>query len=256
VTLPKPDGGERELSVPTVVDRLIQQARLQVSGRIEDAGVARLIRASLNSGIMSDGVAQVRDRGAPQGGPMSRLLANVLLHEVDKELERRGQRFVRYADDANVYVRSRRTRERVMALLRSLYEKLKLTIHESKSAIASVFGRKFLGYSLWVARGRVVKRKVADKPLATFKQRVRQLTRRSDVTQHGTSGGWPAAVPAGMERLLRIGANAERLALTGRMVASPDACDPTQAVEARDDHLPRTAGAGRQTRGCNTYGGQ
>jgi RNA-directed DNA polymerase len=240
VTIPKPDGGERELGIPTVVDRLIQQALLQVlqpildpafseysygfrpgrrahdavlaaqahvqsglrvvvdvdlekffdrvnhdilidrlSKRIDDAGVIRLIRAYLNSGIMSDGVMQERYRGTPQGGPLSPLLANVLLDEVDKELERRGHCFVRYADDANVYVRSRRAGERVMALLRRLYEKLNLTINESKSAVASVFGRKFLGYSLWVARGQVVKRKVADKPLATFKQRVRQLTRRS-----------------------------------------------------------------------------
>jgi RNA-directed DNA polymerase len=240
VMIPKPDGGERELGIPTVVDRLIQQALLQVlqpildptfsehsygfrpgrraqdavlaaqahvesglrvvvdvdlekffdrvnhdilidrlSKRIEDAGVIRLIRAYLNSGIMSDGVVQECDRGTPQGGPLSPLLANVLLDEVDKELERRGHCFVRYADDANVYVRSRRAGERVMALLRRLYEKLNLTINESKSAVASVFGRKFLGYSLWVARGQVVKRKVAAKPLATFKQRVRQLTRRS-----------------------------------------------------------------------------
>ena len=240
VIIPKPEGGERELGIPTVVDRLIQQALLQVlqpildptfsehsygfrpgrraheavlaaqayvqSGRkvvvdvdlekffdrvnhdilidrlnrrIGDAGVIRLIRAYLNSGVMSDGVVQERYRGTPQGGPLSPLLANVLLDEVDKELERRGHCFVRYADDANVYVCSRRAGERVMALLRRLYEKLNLTINESKSAVASVFGRKFLGYSLWVARGKVVKRKVAAKPLATFKQRVRQLTRRS-----------------------------------------------------------------------------
>jgi RNA-directed DNA polymerase len=240
VTIPKSDGGERERGIPTVVERLIQQALLQVlqpildpifsehsygfrpgrreqdaglaaqahvqsglrvvvdvdlekffdrvnhdtlidrlSKRIEDAGVIRLIRAYLNSGIMSDGVVQVRDRDTPQGGPVSPLLANVPLDEVDKELERRGHCFVRYADDANVYVRSRRAGERVMALLRRLYEKLNLTINESKSAVASVFGRKFLGYSLWVARDRTIKRKVAAKPLETFKQRVRQLTRRS-----------------------------------------------------------------------------
>jgi RNA-directed DNA polymerase len=151
----------------------------RLSKRIADAGVIRLIRAYLNSGIMSDGVVQERYQGTPQGGPLSPLLANVLLDEVDKELERRGHCFVRYADDANVYVRSRRAGERVMALLRRLYGKLKLTVNEAKSAVASVFGRKFLGYSLWVARGRVVKRKVAAKPLARFKQRVRQLTRRS-----------------------------------------------------------------------------
>ena len=102
-----------------------------------------------------------------------------MLDEVDRELERRGHCFVRYADDANVYVRSRRAGERVMALLRRLYGKLNLTVNEAKSAVASVFGRKFLGYSFWVVRGGEVKRRVADKPLATFKQRVRQLTCRS-----------------------------------------------------------------------------
>jgi RNA-directed DNA polymerase len=240
VTIPKPDGGERELGIPTVTDRLIQQALLQVlqpvldptfsehsygfrpgrrahdavlaaqsyvqSGRrivvdvdlekffdrvnhdilidrlqkrIGDAGVIRLIRAYLNSGIMDDGVVQQRDQGTPQGGPLSPLLANVLLDEVDKELERRGHCFVRYADDANVYVRSRRAGERVMALLRRLYGRLRLKVNETKSAVASVFGRKFLGYSLWVAPGGVVKRKVAVKPLLAFKQRIRELTRRS-----------------------------------------------------------------------------
>lgn len=240
VTIPKPEGGERELGIPTVTDRLIQQALLQVlqpildptfsehsygfrpgrnahdavlaaqsyvqSGRrivvdvdlekffdrvnhdilidrlqqrIADPGVIRLIRAYLNSGIMSDGVAQQRMMGTPQGGPLSPLLANVLLDDVDRELERRGHCFVRYADDANVYVRSRRAGERVMALLRRLYGKLHLTVNETKSAVASVFGRKFLGYSFWVAPGGVIKRKVAVKPLTTFKQRIRQLTRRS-----------------------------------------------------------------------------
>ncbi len=239
VTIPKPDGGERELGIPTVTDRLIQQALLQVlqpildptfsehsygfrpgrraqdavlaaqayvqSGlrvvvdvdlskffdrvnhdilidrlrkRIDDAGVIWLVRAYLNSGIMDGGVVQSRDEGTPQGGPLSPLLANVMLDEVDKELERRGHRFARYADDANVYVRSVRAGERVMALLRRCYVKLHLVVNESKSAVASVFGRKFLGYSLWVGAGREVKRKVADKALGTFKQRIRELTRR------------------------------------------------------------------------------
>jgi RNA-directed DNA polymerase len=146
--------------------------------RIDDAGVIRLIRAYLNSGIMSDGVVQARHQGTPQGGPLSPLLANVLLDEVDKELERRGHCFVRYADDANVYVRSHRAGERVMALLRSLYAKLHLTVNETKSAVASVLGRKFLGYSFWSGRGEI-KCAVAAKPLANFKQRIRQLTGRS-----------------------------------------------------------------------------
>lgn len=146
--------------------------------RIGDTGVIRLIRAYLNSGIMSDGVVQERYQGTPQGGPLSPLLANVLLDEVDKELERRGHCFVRYADDCNVYVRSRRAGERVMELLRRCYTKLRLTVNETKSAVASVVGRKFPGYSFWFAKDGV-KRKVAAKPLAAFKQRVRQLTRRS-----------------------------------------------------------------------------
>ena len=102
-----------------------------------------------------------------------------MLDEVDKELERRGHCFARYADDANVYVRSVRAGQRVMALLRHRYAKLHLVVNESKSAVVSVFGRKFLGYSLWMARGGEVKRKVAAKPLDTFKQRIRELTRRS-----------------------------------------------------------------------------
>jgi RNA-directed DNA polymerase len=240
VTIPKPDGGERELGIPAVTDRLIQQALLQVlqpildptfsphsygfrpgrsahqavfaaqsyvqSGRrvvvdvdlekffdrvnhdilmnrvqkrIGDAGVIRLIRAYLNSGIMMDGVVQERVMGTPQGGPLSPLLANVLLDEVDKELERRGHSFVRYADDANVYVRSRRAGKRVMALLLKLYGRLRLKVNETKSAVASVFQRKFLGFSFWVAPGGAIKRRVSNKPIATFKQRVRRLTRRS-----------------------------------------------------------------------------
>jgi len=240
VMIPKPDGSQRELGIPTVTDRLIQQALLQVlqplldptfsehsygfrtgrrahdavltaqsyvqSGRrivvdvdlekffdrvnhdiliarlqkrIPDAGVIRLIRAYLSSGIMDGGVVMERHEGTPQGGPLSPLLANVLLDEVDKELERRSHCFVWYADDCNVYVRSRRAGERVMGLLRRLYARLRLKVNEIKSAVASVFAdRKFLGYSLWESRGQV-KRAVAFKAQATFKQRVRQLTRRS-----------------------------------------------------------------------------
>src|SRR4030081_2673317 len=145
-----------------------------------DPGVIWLIRTYLNSGIMDDGVVQTRTMGTP----------NVLLDEADKALERRGHCFVRYADDANVYVRSRRAGERVMALLRRLYGKLRLTVNETKSAVTSVFGRKFLGYSFWVASGGAIKRKVAVRPLMTFKQRIRQLTSRNggrsmqDVVDH------------------------------------------------------------------------
>ncbi len=240
VMIPKPDGSQRELGIPTAVDRLIQQALLQVlqpiidptfsehshgfrpgrrahdavkaarayvqSGkrvvvdvdlakffdrvnhdilidrlkkRIDDVGVIRLIRAYLNAGIMDGGVVVERHLGTPQGGPLSPLLANVLLDEVDKALEARGYSFARYADDCNVYVGSKKAGERVMAYLRKLYTGLRLQINEAKSAVARAFGRKFLGYALWVAKGREVKCKVAEKPLQNFKARIRQFTRRS-----------------------------------------------------------------------------
>lgn len=240
VGIPKSDGSERELGIPTVTDRLIQQALLQtlqplldptfskhshgfrpgrraqdavleaqryvqagcrvvvdvdlakffdrvnhdilidrLRKRIPDTGVIRLVRAYLSSGIMADGVVRERYQGTPQGGPLSPLLANVLLDEVDRELERRGHRFVRYADDCNVYVRSRRAGERVMGLLRGLYGKLRLQINESKSAVASAFGRNFLGYAFWAAPAGEVRRCVSRKALATFRQNVRWRTRRS-----------------------------------------------------------------------------
>jgi RNA-directed DNA polymerase len=112
-------------------------------------------------------------------GVLSPLLANVLLDDVDKALEARGYSFARYADDCNVYVGSIKAGQRVMALLRQLYAGLKLQINEAKSAVGSVFGRKFLGYALWVAKGREVKCAVAHKAMDNFKARLRQLTRRS-----------------------------------------------------------------------------
>lgn len=239
VVIPKPDVGQRELGIPTVTDRLIQQALLQVlqpllnpafsehsygfrpgrsaqdavlaaqrhisSGRkvvvdvdlekffdrvdhdvligrlrkrIADQAVIRLIRTYLNAGTQVNGVVEESRCGTPQGGPLSPLLANVLLDEVDRELERRSHCFVRYADDANVYVRSRKAGQRLMALLKRLYEKLHLSVNESKSAVASAFGRKFLGYAFW-ASAQGVKRSVAVKARKQFKRRIRELTRRS-----------------------------------------------------------------------------
>jgi hypothetical protein len=128
---------------------------------------------------MANGVVVERHEGTPQGGPLSPLLANVLLDEVDKELEKRGHAFVRYADDCNVYVRSRRAGERVMAAMRLLYAKLRLRINESKSAVARPWDRKFLGYSFWVAPGREVKRRVASKAVVAMRQRVRAITARN-----------------------------------------------------------------------------
>jgi RNA-directed DNA polymerase len=189
--------------------------------RIDDAGVIRLVRAYLNSGIMDGGVVQSRRDGTPQGGPLSPLLANVMLDEVDKELERRGHRFARYADDANVYVRSERAGERVMVLLRRCYAKLHLVVNESKSAVASVFGRKFLGYSLWMARGGEVKRRVADKPLDAFKHRIRQLTRRcggrsmSDVVNNFVPTYWDGKGTSDWRKHPRFGAHLMNGCVTG-----------------------------------------
>lgn len=240
VTIPKPGGGERELGVPTVVDRLIQQALLQVlqpmidpgfsefsygfrpgrrahdavcqaqryvqagrrvvvdvdlerffdrvnhdvlmdrlTKRIADKAVLRLIRRYLRAGIMGQGVVMERYRGTPQGGPLSPFLANVLLDEVDRGLERRGHCFVRYADDCNVYVRSHKAGQRVLRGLRKQFARLRLKVNEDKTSVTSALGHKFLGFSFWVAPGGVVKRGVAAKSLRSFKQRIRWFTRRS-----------------------------------------------------------------------------
>lgn len=147
--------------------------------RIGDKRMLGLIRRYLTAGIMANGVVMERYEGTPQGGPLSPLLANVLLDEVDKELEKRGLSFVRYADDLNVYVRSRRAGEDTMQTLRRLYGRLRLRVNEAKSAVARPWDRKFLGYSFWVAPGRVVKRRVAPKALEAMKERVREITARN-----------------------------------------------------------------------------
>ena len=240
VLIPKPGGGERMLGIPTVVDRLIQQALLQVlqpawdasfsdhsygfrpgrsahdalrraqkyiqggrrwvvdidlerffdevnhdilmariAARVSDWRVLRVIRAYLRAGIMSDGVAMERHKGTPQGGPLSPLLANLLLDEVDKTLEASGHAFVRYADDCNVYVRSKRAGERVYARLEGLYARLHLRVNRKKSAVSSVYRRQFLGYAFWASRGGRAKLRIAKKSLKRMKARVRQLTRRN-----------------------------------------------------------------------------
>ena len=239
-TIPKSGGGVRELGIPTVLDRFIQQCMLQVlqpifdptfsehnhgfrpgrrahdavreaqryiqdgrrwvvdvdlekffdrvnhdvlmgklGNRIGDRRLLRMIRRYLEAGVLADGVVVERYEGTPQGGPLSPLLANVLLDEVDKELERRGHAFVRYADDCNVYVRSERAGRRVYEALRAMYAKLRLRVNEDKSAVARVWDRKFLGYSYWVAPGRKVELRVSAKALVAFKRRIRQITSRN-----------------------------------------------------------------------------
>ena len=137
-----------------------------------------LIRQYLQAGIMAGGVVMDRSEGTPQGGPLSPFLANVLLDEVDQDLQRRGHRFARYADDCNVYVRSQKAGERVLTLLRKLYAKLHLVVNEKKTEVGPVFGRKFLGYCLRRWTKGTVKIAVAPKAIDTFKQRIRLITRR------------------------------------------------------------------------------
>jgi RNA-directed DNA polymerase len=187
----------------------------RLAKRIEDARCLRLIRRYLEAGSLANGLAMERSEGTPQGGPLSPLLANVLLDEVDKELEKRGHAFVRYADDCNVYVRSGRAGRRVMDLLRQRYADLRLRLNESKSAVALAWNRKLLGYSFWVAPGRTVKRRVASKALATMKERVRTLTRR-------TVGRSIAEVCAGFRSYLLGWKQYFRLADTPRIFSDLD----------------------------------
>src|SRR3954452_14166071 len=238
VRIPKPAGGTRNLGIPTVIDRVIQQAVLQrlqpqwdptfsehsygfrpgrsahqavaqaqafviagyrfvvdidlakffdrvnhdrlmaaVAARVSDRRVLRLIRGYLRAGVLNGGLFEESGEGTPQGGPLSPLLSNLVLDELDRELERRGHRFVRYADDCNIYVRSEKAGRRVMAsLTRFIERRLKLQINTEKSAVAQPWRRSFLGFT--VRNDRTFRRCSADKAIARFKHRVRALTGR------------------------------------------------------------------------------
>ena len=235
VEIPKPDGGVRQLGIPTVTDRIIQHAVMQVlqqqwdhtfsdssygfrpersahqavaraqqyiaagygwvvdldlekffdrvnhdklmgriAKRVRDKRVLRLIRAFLNAGVMNNGLVSPTVEGTPQGGPLSPLLSNLVLDELDRELERRGLRFVRYADDCNIYVRSPRAGQRVMeSVKRFITQKLKLKVNEAKSAVARPQERKFLGFS--ITEGPAFRRRIAPKAIMRFKERIREL---------------------------------------------------------------------------------
>jgi RNA-directed DNA polymerase len=150
----------------------------KIAERVNDKRVLKLIRAFLTAGVMENGLVSPVDEGTPQGGPLSPLLSNIVLDEFDQELERRGLRFVRYADDSNVYVRSRRAGERVMeSITRFITMQLKLKVNQQKSAVARPWERKFLGFSFTNAG--VPKRRIAPKAVDRFKERVRELTRRT-----------------------------------------------------------------------------
>jgi RNA-directed DNA polymerase len=150
----------------------------QVAKRVEDKRLLKLIRAFLNAGVMENGLESPSVEGTPQGGPLSPLLSNLVLDELDRELERRGHRFVRYADDSNIYVRSERAGQRVMeSIKRFITDRLKLKVNESKSAVAKPQERKFLGFSF--TGGKELKRKIAPKAIDRLKERVREITHKS-----------------------------------------------------------------------------
>src|SRR5215831_14628144 len=170
----------------------------QIAKRIEDKRLLKLIRAFLNAGVMENGLVSPSVEGTPQGGPLSPLLSNLVLDELDRELERRGHRFVRYADDCNIYVRSERAGQRVMeSIARFITQKLKLKVNEAKSAVARPQERKFLGFSF--SAGPEVKRVIAPKALDRFKRRIREITRRTKGVSMETTmeeltaylRGWP-----------------------------------------------------------------
>lgn len=239
VEIPKASGGTRPLGIPTVLDRLIQQAMMQVlqaewdrtfseasfgfrpgrsahqaveraqgyiaSGhavvvdfdlekffdrvnhdilmgliakRVADKRILKLVRAFLNAGALEGGLVSPTEEGTPQGGPLSPLLSNLMLDVLDKELEKRGHHFVRYADDCNIYVRSRRAGERVMdGIEKFLAKRLKLKVNKTKSAVAKPSVRKFLGFSF--TSGKEPRRRIAPQAIARFKAKVRELTRRT-----------------------------------------------------------------------------
>lgn len=238
--IPKPGGGVRLLGIPTVLDRMIQQAITQVltpifdpgfsehsygfrpgrsakeavikareyieggyrwvvdidlaryfdtvnhdklmslvARKVKDKRVLKLIRAYLESGVMVNGVVVEADEGCPQGGPLSPLLSNIMLDELDKELEKRGHKFCRYADDCNIYVKSRRAGERVMQSVTGYLENvLKLTVNKEKSAVDRPWKRRFLGFSFYNKKGGIGIR-VHAKPVVKFKEKVREILSRS-----------------------------------------------------------------------------
>jgi len=240
VEIPKPDGGVRKLGIPTVLDRFIQQAVMQVlqrkwdstfsehvygfrpgrsahqaveaaqkyiaegcrfvvdldlekffdrvnhdklmariAVRVNDKRLLKLIRAFLQAGVMENGLVYPVDEGTPQGGPLSPLLSNIVLDELDRELEHRNLRFVRYADDCNIYIRSQRAGERVMkSITRFITTKLKLKVNQQKSAVAQPWTRKILGFSFGWYKG-TLKRRIAPKTLSRYKDRIREITCRT-----------------------------------------------------------------------------
>jgi RNA-directed DNA polymerase len=158
--------------------RRVKGNKAKIAERVSDKRLLKLIRAFLQAGVMENGLVIQTEEGTPQGGPLSPVLSNIVLNELDQELERRGHRFTRYADDCNIYVRSRRAGERVMrSVTRLLTTKLKLRVNSAKSAGARPWERKFLGFSF--TNHKQPKRRLAPKSVVRFKERIRELTRRT-----------------------------------------------------------------------------
>jgi RNA-directed DNA polymerase len=168
-----------DLDLEKFFDRVNHDKLLaKIAERVSDKRLLKLIRAFLRAGVMEGGLVSPVDEGTPQGGPLSPLLSNIVLDELDRELERRGLHFARYADDSNIYVRSRRAGERVMeSLTRFITAKLKLKVNQQKSAVARPWARKFLGFSFTSAG--IPKRRIAPKAVDRFKERIRELTSRT-----------------------------------------------------------------------------
>jgi group II intron reverse transcriptase/maturase len=151
----------------------------RIAREVKDKRVLKLIRAYLNSGVMINGIKMETEEGTPQGGPLSPLLSNIMLDDLDKELEKRGHKFVRYADDCNIYVKTERAGGRVMESVRKfLEEKLKLKVNQKKSKVEKAYRVKFLGFSFYKRKGEVQVR-VAERSLERFREKLRKLTKRT-----------------------------------------------------------------------------
>jgi RNA-directed DNA polymerase len=300
VKIPKPNGGERHLGIPTVIDRVIQQAILQrlqplwdptfsehaygfrpgrsaqqavaqaqayvlegyqvvvdidlakffdrvnhdrlmatVASRVADRRLLRLIRSLLTAGVLDNGLFEASEEGTPQGGPLSPLLSNLVLDELDRELKRRGHRFVRYADDCNIYVRSEKAGRRVMqSVTRFIERRLKLQVNAAKSAVDRPWRRSFLGFTLRnEPELKPVHRRQGRRPVQTPGARADGA---ASGRQPGADDPRAGSIPSGMGRLLRLQPVAGA-AVARRLGPTTPALRRLGPVEDAWQALPRTA---------------
>jgi len=298
VEIPKPDGGARQLGIPTVIDRLLQQAIAQVltpkferkfsahsygfrPGRsahdavkaaqeyaqegnewvvdidlekffdrvnhdmlmariareVKDKRVLKLIRAYLNSGVMINGIKMETEEGTPQGGPLSPLLSNIMLDDLDKELEKRGHKFVRYADDCNIYVKTERAGGRVMESVRKfLEEKLKLKVNQKKSKVEKAYRVKFLGFSFYKRKGEVQVR-VAERSLERFRGKTSQTDQKNAKRKDRRYHPGNQCLHSRMDRILSASENTKRIRRAGRMDKAKAEADDLETMEKRNDPI-------------------